>query len=126
MKRNTVIIIIIALLVAVGLFAWWQASQRPTTERVVHTEDQTVAIEDFAFTPSTLTVKKGVTVTWENRDAVGHNVLADDATNGGGLPAEADLLNEGESFSVTFDQVGTYSYHCGPHPNMKGTVEVVE
>lgn len=87
---------------------------------------QAVAIQNSAFSPATITVKKGTTVTWTNQDSMGHNVVADDASNSGGLPTAADLLSKGESFSHTFDTAGTFDYHCTPHPFMKGTVEVVE
>lgn len=84
---------------------------------------ETVAIRDFAYTPATITVKKGSTVTWTNNDAMQHDVMPD---------AESDdfmgskLLSKGESYSFTFDTPGTYTYHCSPHTYMKGTVIVTE
>ena len=77
-------------------------------------------IQNFSFQPPKLTVKKGTTVTWTNKDSVGHTVTGD---NGG--PASA-LISQGQSYSFTFDTVGTFAYHCQPHPMMKGTVEVTE
>src|SRR5688500_3825478 len=49
----------------------------PTDETPV-AEMASVTIEDQAFTPATITVKKGTTVTWTNQDGVGHNVVSDD------------------------------------------------
>ncbi len=77
-----------------------------------------VTIENFAYTPATITVKKGTTVTWTNQDSMQHDVSAD----GGAFKSE--LLAKDESFSFTFDEVGTFKYHCTPHPNMIGTVIV--
>jgi len=77
-----------------------------------------IDITNFAFSPETQTVSVGDTVTWVNNDAMGHSVIAD---NGGFSSA---LLGGGESFSFTFDDVGTYGYFCGPHPSMRGTIVV--
>jgi plastocyanin len=78
-----------------------------------------IEIEDFAFTPATVEVKVGTTVKWGNKDGVRHTITADDGTWGSGP------LNKGDKFSFTFTQAGTYTYHCSPHPSMKGTIVVV-
>ena len=80
-----------------------------------------VKIENFAYSPSAIKVKKGTTVTWTNNDSVEHNVVGDDYSDLNGK-----LLKKGESFSFTFNETGTYGYHCAPHPYMKGTVVVTE
>lgn len=81
-------------------------------------------ISGFAFLPDNITVKKGSTVTWTNEDSVQHNVVSDSDSSKSGL--DGPLLAKGKSFSFTFDEVGEYKYHCQPHPNMTGTVTVVE
>jgi plastocyanin len=78
-----------------------------------------IEIEDFAFTPATVTVKTGTTVKWGNKDTVSHTVTGDDGSWG------STLLNKGDNFSFIFSQAGTYTYHCTPHKSMKGTVVVV-
>ncbi len=78
-----------------------------------------IFIEGFAFDAKTVTVPKGATVIWTNKDSVRHNVLSDS-----GSELKSDLLAQGETYSHTFDVAGTYTYHCGPHPNMKATVIV--
>jgi amicyanin len=86
-------------------------------------ETDRVEIRNFSYAPSKITVRKGTTVTWTNQDNERHDVRPDN-------PDEdfqaGPLLARGESYSVTFNTVGTYSYFCTPHPFMKGTVEVVE
>jgi plastocyanin len=94
-----------------------QTNQAPATESAA------VAIEDFSFKPEKITVKKGGKVTWTNQDTAKHNVAPDDES--GDFKA-GPLLAKGESYSVTFNTVGTFRYHCDPHPNMTATVEVVE
>ena len=76
-------------------------------------------IEDFAFAPAELRIKKGDTVVWTNRDSVKHTV-----TSNSGTELDSKLLNMGESYSHTFTKTGTYQYHCRPHSSMKGTIIV--
>lgn len=86
-------------------------------------ETNTVNIQDSAYEPANIRVKKGTTVTWTNQDTIRHDIVPDEENpNFQG----SDLLGQGESYSFTFDEVGTYNYHCTPHPFMKGSVEVVE
>lgn len=80
----------------------------------------TVAIRDYAFDPPTLTVKAGTTVTWTNEDTVPHTVtatdsLSTDATTTGLFDTQ---LGQGQSFSFTFSESGTYFYECTLHKAM--------
>lgn len=79
-----------------------------------------IGIDRMKFVPETLTVKAGTTVKWVNRERRNnHSVL---------FPAEAlesERFFPGESWSRRFDRPGSYPYTCGPHPEMKGLVEVV-
>ena len=77
-----------------------------------------VDISDFAFSPATLTITAGDTVTWTNGDPVIHT-----ATSTTGAFDSGDLA-EGESFSFTFTTPGTYDYLCTPHPTMTGQIVV--
>jgi len=79
-----------------------------------------VEIEDFAYNPATLTINVGERVEWRNRDSVGHSVTSDS-----GSELSSGMLSLDQTYSHTFNTAGTYSYHCIPHPNMKGTVIVV-
>jgi plastocyanin len=77
-----------------------------------------IAIADFAFAPDITEVDAGTEVTWRNEDPAEHTVTATDAD------FESNNLAQGESFSFTFDQPGTYEYRCVIHPEMEGTVNV--
>jgi len=81
-----------------------------------------VTIEDFAFSPANITVKKGTTVTWTNKDSAAHTVTETDSQTG---PDSGDLAT-GKSYSFTYDTAGTFKYHCSIHPSMLGTVTVTE
>lgn len=80
-----------------------------------------VSIANFAFHPNTITVVIGVnnTVTWTNNDATTHTVTSDNSLFPGGT------LAPGATYTSTFDQAGTYAYHCSIHPTMTGVVHVV-
>lgn len=75
-----------------------------------------VAIQNFAFNPGTLTVSKGATVTWMNRDAAPHQIKS--------ATFNSSLLNQGQSFSFTFNETGTFDYSCAIHPSMLGKIVV--
>lgn len=78
-----------------------------------------VSIQNFAFSPTPLTIKAGGTVTWTDNQAIfPHTVTADDNSFSSGL------LHQGSTYSHTFTTPGTYTYHCAVHPFMHGTVIV--
>jgi len=77
-----------------------------------------VQIADSAFSPSTLTIAVGDTVTWTNADGRPHTVTSD----GGAF--DSGNLDEGGAFSFTFSEPGTYTYHCNYHGEMQATVIV--
>lgn len=77
-----------------------------------------VALANYAFGPATITVSPGDTVTWTNTDSDVHNVIAFD--NSFASPA----LNQGDTFSFTFQTAGTYEYRCTIHPWMLANVVV--
>lgn len=79
-----------------------------------------VEIVDFAYDPDPVTIQAGGKVTWINRDSAPHTATADDGS------FDTGDLEEGKLGSQSFKNPGTYSYFCEIHPDMKGTVEVVE
>src|SRR5258706_15598897 len=77
----------------------------------------------FAFSPTTLTIKVGTTVTWKNVTSVAHTVTSDDGksfNSGNNNPIAA----QSGTYSFTFTKPGTYAYHCSFHPFMKATIIV--
>lgn len=81
-----------------------------------------VRIADYKYQPAELKVKVGTTVKWINDEKrTSHSILF---TGPAGF--ESERIFPGESWSRTFDRPGAYPYTCGPHPEMKGMVEVTE
>lgn len=83
-----------------------------------------IYIQNFSFTPTKLTIKKGTTITWTNKDDAHHDINPDREYGDAFKPSK--LLGKGETYSFTFNTAGTYSYHCTPHPYMKAMIEVTE
>jgi plastocyanin len=83
------------------------------------TGQENVVIENFAFTPSEITIEVGETIVWTNSDSTDHTVTSIGA---GGL--ESGTLAPGESFQNTFTEAGTYEYKCSIHPQMTARVIV--
>jgi plastocyanin len=77
-----------------------------------------VRIDNFSFSPATLTVSVGTAVTWTNRDDIPHTV-ADSAGE-----FKSKVMDTDEKFSYTFSKAGTYSYFCSIHPKMMGKIIV--
>lgn len=111
MKSNFIGIGIIALLVGIVALSGCTQSQQ-------NVPANTVYIQNFAFNPTSLTVKAGTTVTWVNKDSTTHTVISDN----GAFPSGD--LNPGSNYTYTFNKTGTYPYHCSIHPSMTGTVTV--
>jgi hypothetical protein len=72
---------------------------------------------EACFGPSVLTVAPGTEVRFVNKDPIIHNVTAM------GWSSSGDL-SEGDSFTATFEEEGTFPYACMYHPGMSGAVVV--
>lgn len=95
-----------------------QASGGPTSQPSA--DEVTVAIDNFSYTPPTVTVRPGARVTWVNHDDVPHTVTAGDKS------FTSAALETDEKFSRVFTQPGTYPYYCAVHPHMTGQVVVAK
>ncbi len=86
------------------------------------TATNSVSIDNFAFSPASVTVKKGTAVTWTNEDSVAHTVTETDGQSG----PNSGSLATGKTYSFTYNTAGTFKYHCAIHPEMTGTVTVTD
>jgi plastocyanin len=82
------------------------------------TADVAVSIDNFTFSPQSLTVKSGTTVIWENADDIPHTVASTTKL------FKSKALDTGDKFSFTFTAPGMYQYFCSLHPHMVGTIVV--
>jgi plastocyanin len=116
MKRTRITLGIAALAIMLIMTAGRSKSygttpgeEKPSTE---------VKIDNFVFSPNTLTVPAGTTIRWTNHDDIPHNVVAEDKS------FKSKVLDTDEAFSYTFAKPGTYTYFCSIHPKMTGKVVV--
>ena len=77
-----------------------------------------VKIDNFSFSPQSLTVKAGATVTWMNRDDIPHNVVSTEKK------FSSPVLDTDQAFSFKFQEPGSYPYFCKIHPMMTGKIVV--
>ncbi|HEV2013529.1 MAG TPA: cupredoxin domain-containing protein [Candidatus Dormibacteraeota bacterium] len=78
-----------------------------------------VSAINFAFTPSSLSVRVGTPVTFTNRDSATHTFTANS-----GLFNSANVA-AGQSYAYTFMATGSFAYHCQIHSSMTGTITVL-
>lgn len=81
-------------------------------------ESTQVVIKNFMFSPMSLTVKAGTTVTWKNMDGEPHVVV-----NDAGMFRSA-ALDQNDTYQFKFDKPGVYKVFCSIHPYMKATITV--
>ena len=75
-------------------------------------------MREMTFRPLRIEVVAGATVVWTNSDAMVHTVTGDDGRWSSGA------IEPGATWRRRFDHPGTYTFHCTPHPFMKGVVVV--
>ena len=107
---------------AVAAFAtlWWVAGAGLPGN--CWAADHVVTIRDNMFMPETLRIRAGDTVRWENQEKrTSHSVLFKEPTS-----FESERMFPGEHYSQRFDKPGRVVYSCGPHPEMRGVIEISE
>jgi len=95
-----------------------EPTEEPKTSTVTEPTTVDIDISGFAFNPATITIKKGTTVRWTQKDSTRHSATSDDGV------FDSQLLSKGETYSHTFNDAGTFKYHCRPHSSMKGKIIV--
>ena len=91
-------------------------SSASTTVYTIHN----INIQGMAFSPSTITISAGDIIIWTNLDNMGHTVTEDSST-----PVfDSGMISNSQTYTLVGLGVGTYTYHCQPHPSMTGTIIV--
>ncbi len=109
LRRVCVVPLGVGMLMAALAFAFSVAQAQETN---------VVVVKNFTFSPVSLTVKAGSTVTWKNLDGEPHTVV-----NDAGL-FHSSALDQNDTYKFRFDKPGVYTIFCGIHPHMKATVTV--
>jgi 3',5'-cyclic-AMP phosphodiesterase len=103
---------------AFAAFAHDGMTQREPRKRAVLGANE-IGIDNFSFTPSVLTVKRGTTVTWINNDDVPHLIV-----NVEQRFKQSAVLDTDQRYRVSLTKPGTYNYFCSLHPKMQGRIVV--
>jgi amicyanin len=129
-KKNSWIAVVVIILLAIVGWYWYMKMYPVKNVETLIEEEMTVTptvammgevlIERNLFVPETITIKVGETVTWINNESYAHDVVSDD-----GL-FKSPMMDTGGKYSYAFMKEGTYTYICGIHPFMKGSVIVTK
>ena len=94
------------------------AASPALTQNIAAANTATVTIDNFSFSPETLTIKPGTTVTFVNHDDIPHSIVAVDKS------FRSRALDTDDSYDFTFTTAGDFDYFCGLHPHMKAKIVV--
>jgi plastocyanin len=119
---NRMLIATMAILMGFGISACnnSQDGYGTTSQTPPPASPNTVTMTGSRFSPATLTVTRGTTVTWQNADSYTHTATSDSST------WDTGNISAGGSASKTFTTAGTFHYHCTYHRamGMTGTITV--
>lgn len=101
---------------AIGLAACGGSDDEPAAQPAAQSGGPAVAVADNTFTPGTVEVAAGDTVTFENEGQIAHTVTGDGFDSGS--------MDPGDTFAFTASEAGRFSYVCTFHPGMQGTISV--
>lgn len=144
MSRNVTIAIVVVLLVAGGWFLTRpkqvpqiQPIETPSSTQsvlpspgaseaaTVKEEKNLIKITANGFSPATITIKSGESVTWENTDSANHIVNSDQHPTHLLYPfLNLGRIPPGEKKSVTPSGIGTFTYHDHQNPSLLGSITV--
>ena len=129
MNKNLLIAIVAVVILGIGGFLFFSGKysapptsveNTPTSETQEFASDSvSIETENFAFSPKTIKVKAGGTISFTNKDSVSHTFTADDGS------FDSGLVGDNQTKTITApSEPGEYPFHCTPHPYMKGTLVV--
>jgi len=121
MRRNLMFLaggLLVAI--AIWVFGCKSDSENPGASGQSNLPPNTVAMSGSVFTPASITVTSGTTITWQNFDNIVHTSTSDSTR------WDTGNINPGASATITFSTPGTFKYHCTYHRamGMVGTIIV--
>ena len=122
--KNSIIIMAIALCFSITISSCNTGKAQSTTSANSSGDtiekDAQVVIEKMAYSPASITIMKGSKVTWTDKQSfIPHDVVSDKD----GL-FDSGNMYKNDTFSYTFNDIGTFTYYCSHHKKMHGTVIV--
>jgi plastocyanin len=117
MKKGQILSILLAILLAGGLFMACKKSYSSGNSN--NMSSVSISIKSSAYSNANLQVNTGANVTWKNDDTTAHTVTANDGS------FDSGNIQPGSSYSHQFNSVGTFMYHDKLHESMSGTIVVI-
>ena len=78
----------------------------------------------FHYYPEDIAIPAGTTIAWFNDDPGQPHTVTSSNSDGPSNIFNSDLIPYNSFFEYTFDEAGTFAYHCTIHPWRTGTVTV--
>lgn len=118
MKKIAILTLVVVGVIVLSGCSLYGGSSSPSTptSSTLPVDANSINIQNFAFSPATLTVKKDTTVIWTNNDSAPHQIKS--------VTFNSNQLNKGQTFSFTFNDAGIFDYSCAIHPSMLGKIIV--
>lgn len=114
MRRLVNIKVAALVIVAVALLSFGRVRGAVATKPVTHT----VTIESMQFQPNVVSVARGDSIVWTNKDLFPHTATA----KGGAF--DSHEIKPGESWTYRPTKSGEIDYVCSMHPTMTAIVRV--
>jgi len=114
-RFSALVMITVLLLTSISCARINQPVPAPVSTPVPTTN---IVIDDSIFSPADIIVETGTSITWTNCDKISYFIEDNDQQFAFTSPADG-------SFSLSFPEIGTFSYCCRIHPYMQGTIIVV-
>jgi uncharacterized membrane protein/plastocyanin len=108
------------LLLGIAGAVLFSPSLSATSQSRATTPQKTVVIKQMHFDPPHLQARVDERIEWKNEDIYTHTVSANDGS------FDSGPILPGKTWDLTLKRTGTVGYHCRPHPNMIGDLEVSE
>ena len=115
-KKVIISALALTAVLILGGCSFYGSTPNNSSNQTTTTAPDTINIQNFSFSPATLTVKKGATVTWTNNDSAPHQIKS--------ASFNSSQFGKGQNFTFTFNDAGTFDYSCAIHPSMKGMITV--
>ena len=124
-------ILLILVLLSIGVVVYKSIfkskTDSPEETQTLVTNEALITVTNDGFDPATITIAKGTQITWTNGATEPHQVAADPYPKNDSIPGfdSTIILQQDESYSFTFEQTGTFTYHDELNPmNIKGSIVV--
>lgn len=116
------VIVVVGIIAILGIaYIYGPLSTDTSGDEGVEPPANTIIMSHDQFNPKNITVKVNSTVTWINKDWSVTYTIVSDSQN---APYQSPALKNGDNYTYTFNQTGTYNYHSKETPSRQGVIIV--